>query len=305
MNLQQLSHLVALTETGSFRQAAERVNLSQPALSRSIQALEAELGLQLIDRVGKRNEPTPLGDFVVQRARNALEEVRAIHQAARLEHGHPVSLRLGMGSGPSALLSAGLMLHMLRDHPAVRLKLQRGPTRALLHSLRLRELDAVLAHVRTIDGGADLHLDVLPPLQPAFICRHDHPLRVLQRPVSIREAMLYPLVSTGLSPEMSRLINEALADAASRHEDHLHMECEDIPDLLQVVSRSDAIFLGVGAAVTKFNRERGCRVLAPLELDVPLKLEAAFAYVTVRGKTESEPSRVAREYCRQTLQSSA
>lgn len=305
MNLQQLSHLVAVIETGSFRQAADRVHLSQPALSRSIQALEQELGVQLIDRVGKRNEPTQLGSLVVRRARNALEEVREIHQEVRLRQGHPVVLRLGMGSGPSALLSAGLMLHMLQAHPAVRLKLQRGPTRALLHALRLRELDAVLAHVRTIDGGADLHLETLPALRPAFICRHDHPLHRLQRPVSIREVLDYPLVSTGLSPEMNRVISEALADTASRHEDHLHMECEDIPYLLQVVSASDAIFLGVSAAARAFNQDRGSDILAPLNLNPALKLEASFAYVTVRGKTESETSRIAREYCQEALSSSA
>ena len=47
---QKLKHLLAVVEHGTFSRAAEAVNLSQPALSRSIQALETELGLPLLDR---------------------------------------------------------------------------------------------------------------------------------------------------------------------------------------------------------------------------------------------------------------
>ncbi|MFM2120437.1 MAG: hypothetical protein RL722_1905, partial [Pseudomonadota bacterium] len=51
MTLVQLRHLVALAETASFSKAAARVHLTQPALSRSIQALEEELGQALVDRI--------------------------------------------------------------------------------------------------------------------------------------------------------------------------------------------------------------------------------------------------------------
>ncbi|WP_281078529.1 LysR family transcriptional regulator, partial [Variovorax paradoxus] len=65
MNLQQLEHLLVLAETGSFSRASEKVHLTQPALSRSIQMLEQELGMPLIDRIGKRNELTPFGAMVL------------------------------------------------------------------------------------------------------------------------------------------------------------------------------------------------------------------------------------------------
>ncbi|WP_307867184.1 LysR family transcriptional regulator [Variovorax sp. E3] len=66
MNLQQLDHLLALAETGSFSRASEKVHLTQPALSRSIQMLEQELGMPLVDRIGKRNELTPFGAMVLR-----------------------------------------------------------------------------------------------------------------------------------------------------------------------------------------------------------------------------------------------
>ena len=52
MNLRHLEHLLALADTGSFSRAAEKSHVTQSALSRSIQALETELGAPLIDRGG-------------------------------------------------------------------------------------------------------------------------------------------------------------------------------------------------------------------------------------------------------------
>jgi hypothetical protein len=59
VNLRQLAHLTALAEEGSFSRAAERLHLTQSALSRSVQTLEDELGARLIDRAGKRSTLTP------------------------------------------------------------------------------------------------------------------------------------------------------------------------------------------------------------------------------------------------------
>ena len=69
MNLKQLEHLLAVAETGSFSRAAEQLHLTQPALSRSIRMLEEELDARLIDRMGRRNELTPMGVALAFRSR--------------------------------------------------------------------------------------------------------------------------------------------------------------------------------------------------------------------------------------------
>jgi DNA-binding MarR family transcriptional regulator len=102
MNLRQLEHLLAVAETGSFSRAAERQHLTQPALSRSIQSLEDDLGARLIDRSGKRNELTPLGQAVAARARHiVLRSGRAAPQrrAAQARRSRAPS-ELALGSGP-------------------------------------------------------------------------------------------------------------------------------------------------------------------------------------------------------------
>jgi len=68
MTLVQLRHLISLAESGSFSKSAQALYITQPALSRSIRALEDELGMLLFDRVGRRIELTAFGREVVERA---------------------------------------------------------------------------------------------------------------------------------------------------------------------------------------------------------------------------------------------
>ena len=111
MTLVQLRHLVALAETGSFSKAAQAQYLTQPALSRSIRALEDELGLPLFDRVGRRVELTPFGRETLARARVLLDDADELrHHGRRLGAGHAGVLRIGLGSGPGAMLMTPLLL---------------------------------------------------------------------------------------------------------------------------------------------------------------------------------------------------
>lgn len=83
MNLRHLEHLLAVADTGSFSRAAERLFITQSALSRSIQGLESELGGPVLDRLGKRNTLTPLGLEVVARARPILRDLDQLRDSAR------------------------------------------------------------------------------------------------------------------------------------------------------------------------------------------------------------------------------
>ncbi|MEK0417749.1 MAG: hypothetical protein RI949_1755, partial [Pseudomonadota bacterium] len=76
MTLVQLRHFIALAESGSFRRSAQALFITQPALSRSIQSLEDELGQPLFDRVGWRSELTPFGHELLTHARKLAAEAK-------------------------------------------------------------------------------------------------------------------------------------------------------------------------------------------------------------------------------------
>jgi DNA-binding transcriptional LysR family regulator len=84
MNLRQLQYFVAVADDGGFRQAAARLHVAQPALSRQVQAMESELGLALLDRTSRRVALTPAGAAYLRAARAVLGGVASGVRRARL-----------------------------------------------------------------------------------------------------------------------------------------------------------------------------------------------------------------------------
>lgn len=82
MTLNELRYIVAVSQENNFRRAAERVFVSQPALSLAIQKLEEELGVQIFERSRTSVSMTPIGEQIVAQAQRALEEVAQIREIA-------------------------------------------------------------------------------------------------------------------------------------------------------------------------------------------------------------------------------
>jgi len=297
MNLQQLEHLLALAETGSFSRASEKVHLTQPALSRSIQMLEQELGMPLVDRIGKRNELTPFGAMVLARARRISSEAQELRRAAALlSDGQAGQLRLGLGAAPGALFSAPLLIHMLRDYPRVGLELHGGGPEQQLAALRARAIDALLITYRALSPSEDLRIEVLPTLRSGFVCRRDHPLARRLREagaLAFAELARFPLISTRVSDDVARRLVERYGSEASPQR-WLQVSSEEIGVLVEAVRNTDAIFLGV-LAVTRALRDGG--ELVELAVAPQAGLDAQFAFVTLEGRTEAPALQIVRGFC--------
>lgn len=282
MNLKSLEHLLAIAETGSFNKAAAKCFITQSALSRSIQNLESELGGLLIDRIGKRNELTPLGLDAVARAQSIVREAREMRYSAELLHGGGGVIRVGLGSGPSALLMHPLMELATREHPRVQVTISQGPTELQLIQLRSRELDAMVVDARRIQPAADLSIEPLGDFKAAFIARSGHPLAA-RRQVGLSDLRAYPLASTPLSDEVARALMEQYG--AHAHPDSItNIKCDDVIAMLAVVARSDAIFLGICAAARE---ALAAGQLVEIPLDPRMRLGARYAYVTMARRTEA------------------
>ena len=96
MNLRHLRAFATIADAGGFARAAARLHLSQPALSRQIQALEADLGVPLFDRIGRRVQLTSEGEDLLRRSRRLLAEAESLAERAReLKSGETGILRVG------------------------------------------------------------------------------------------------------------------------------------------------------------------------------------------------------------------
>ena len=296
MNIRSLEHLLALAETGSFSKAAERCFLTQSALSRSIQMLEIDLGGKLLDRIGKRNELTPLGQQVVERSRGIVRDAAELKRSAELLQEGAGLIRVGLGSGPGALLMQPLMRLGAEQYPRVRVSITRGPTELQLVQLRARQLDAMVVDARRVQPAPDLQIEPLGELRAGFVCRADHPL-ARKRAVSMAQVLAYPLAGIPLSAEVSRTLLEQYGPG-TQAEKITAIECEDIPGLIATVEQTQAIFLGIVAAAREgLKAGRLCQ----LKVEPELGIGARFAYVSLSGRTEAPVMQLLRQLVREQL----
>lgn len=276
MTLVQLRHLISLAQTGSFSQSATALFLTQPALSRSIRALEAELGLPLFDRIGRRSELTPFGRDAVDRARDLVLAADDLRDSGRLaSDAQEGLLRIGMGSGPGAMLMTPLLLKMAQERPRLRVEIARAGTDLLVQALRDRALDALVVDARSLRPAPDLNAEFMHDMRGAFMVRRGHPLARRRVGPGFDDLLRYPIASTPLSDEVARILVERYGPRA--HPDEcVTLRCEEIPSLVEVARQSDAVLLAIRAAAPE---------LVELKMQPALAATARFGLVTLRRRT--------------------
>jgi LysR family transcriptional regulator, cyn operon transcriptional activator len=164
MDLRHLRTFVAIVEYGGVHRAAARLHLSQPAASRQIHALEAELGVPLFDRIGRRVQLTSEGEDLLGRSRRLLSEAESLAaRAVALKKGESGILRVGATPMVIENTLAGFLIDYRGRHPGVEVHLVEEGSTAL--PTRLEHGDVLLAlmavdddrfHWRLLYPGYDL-----------------------------------------------------------------------------------------------------------------------------------------------------
>ncbi len=292
MDSRKLEHLAELATTGSFSRAAENLHLTQPALSKSIQALEEELGAVLIDRRRKPFALTAKGEMVVQRARRLLKDMDELHRVAAEDIGPEGLLRIGFGAGPWATLSRGFIQHVVEHFPRLHLQVRHGSGDALVGALHERQMDLAIVDARSFPSSPHLQAETLGHLHGSAVCRVGHPLQRLER-VTLKDLLAYPTLNTSISDEAVRWVQESHGVDLDLRQ-HTTVECEQLETLLDVCARSDAVFLGVREAAHPWVLRGEMAVLAvhPLitEFSVPIAL------VSLAGRSPSQLTTWVRDF---------
>jgi DNA-binding transcriptional LysR family regulator len=143
MDTRQLAAFCAVVERRSFSQAAERLGVTQPAVSLQVRSLEKRLGTQLLDRSGRRVEPTEAGLRLYRGAQKllALEEQLVADVAASTEGELSGDLVLGASTGPAAIVVPLLLGEFQQANPAVRVFLTVSDTHSVVERVAARELE--------------------------------------------------------------------------------------------------------------------------------------------------------------------
>jgi DNA-binding transcriptional LysR family regulator len=180
VELRHFRYFIAVAEERHFGRAARRLGIAQPPLSRQIQALEAELGVQLFERSRRMVELTSAGQSLLGHARSIFQTVDlALHEASRAARGEVGRLAVGY---PSSVAYSGLveLLRAFRQHaPDVQLVLREMPPQDQIDALKDREIDVGFVRNPIADPALAVERVRSEPLVLAMPA--DHPLASRRR----------------------------------------------------------------------------------------------------------------------------
>ncbi len=217
MDTRQLAAFCAVVERKSFSQAAERLGVTQPAVSLQIRSLERRLGTQLLDRSGRRVEPTEAGLRLYASAQRLLAlEQQLLDDVGGDEEG-PLAgtLELGASTGPGGTVVPLLLCEFGELHPDVRIRLSVSDTQTVVAQVAERELELGIV------GAAPRHRGIT--YEPFFrdevvlACPSDH--RFAGQTISLDDLRSERLIMMQEGAGVRQVIEDELRDAGVRLRD--------------------------------------------------------------------------------------
>lgn len=173
----RLLHLLTLVEYGHFGRAAEALNISQPALSKSIQALEAELDVPLVERKSGGVSLTVFGQVVAERSKPLLTVEDDLRREIRLLNEHQIgSLKVAFGPYPSITCGYAGAARLLARHPGITIGMRVSGWHEVAQQVQARTVDLGIAEISALQGNEHFTTELLGEHEGRLFCRPGHPL---------------------------------------------------------------------------------------------------------------------------------
>ena len=217
MDTRQLAAFCAVVERRSFSQAADQLGVTQPAVSLQIRSLEKRLGRQLLDRSGRRVEPTEAGRRLYRSAQRllAFEEQLLADLGEEADGELTGTLEIGASTGPGGTVIPIALAEFQQLHPAVHVALSVSDTQRVIEQVARREVElGVVGAVRRQRGVV---------FEPFF--RDEVVLAVpsghafANRTVSLDELKAEPLILMQEGAGVRQVIDDELREAGVRLRD--------------------------------------------------------------------------------------
>lgn len=287
ITLRQLTHARTLAKLGNFRRAAQVLHLSQPALTRSIQALETELGVPLFNRLAHAVEPTRFGEAFLPKAHLLLQVhddlTREMKVLKALEQ---VNLRVALGPYPYDLHAPEVLARLGSDHPGLQCRLRLDSWREVTAQVLRRDADIGVGDLAPAEPDARLDSELVGQHALHFYCRAGHP--ILARPDLTladlgEQVFVGTRASVRLGAALVKLGGRSGANDASTGDFIPAWEVDAIPATKRMVAASDA--LGV-ALLSQIHHELDSGHFCLLPLRTPW-LRLSYGFIRRRDSSTS------------------
>lgn len=281
----RLRHLLQLVEYGHFGRASAALNISQPALTKSIQALEAELGVLLLDRKRGAVVLTAFGELVAQRSRVLLNvEEDMLHEIQLLAGLEIGTLRVALGPYPSIVSGYPAMARLLAMHPKIAVTVHVAGWRDVVRQVIAREVDFGLAELGGVSADDQFETTLVGQHRGRFFCRPEHPV-LKQDPLQLAGLLEFPWIASRLPPRLAANLPQASSMAGRidpANGDFVPAIEIDVPfAMADLMAGSDALVL---SSLTLMEREllAGSAVLVPIS---GIELRSAYGFIYLKNRS--------------------
>lgn len=265
--IRRLEMLVVLDTHRSFNRASRALGISQPSLTRALQALENELGVRLFERGAADCAPTEFGKIMLARSRRILSELAEARREIALLQGLEIGeFRIGAGSYATQLWLGAAIGQLNSAHPRLRVRSTEWLWYQLADALMAAEIDVAVGEASELAGNPEIVVSRLPRRAGVVFCRTGHPLG-RRNPLEIADLATFPLAGPRLPRRiaMHLPVESALGRLAP---DGLSFQpsilCETVVGIADLVENSDALGIAPRASVARLRQRPGI-VMLPFE----------------------------------------
>ena len=209
MELKQLRHFLTAAKHRRIHAAATKLNMSQSALTRSLQTLEESLGVPLLERDSRGVRLTVYGESLAAHARIILNETqKTLNELGALSGGSRVAVSVGATPNYSSTIIAGAVTRLVKDRPNVKITVEEGSLTQLLPRLRIGELDLLLMLTPSALREPEITFEALGTEELAIVVRHGHPLTKVRKPTvdDLAKASWILSFQQGFEPDKLRIL---------------------------------------------------------------------------------------------------
>jgi DNA-binding transcriptional LysR family regulator len=245
IDVRLLRHAIALAIYRNYARAARELHISQPTLTRSIQALEAHLGCQLFDRRSRTVLPTPAGEEMLKYARQVVASSQALVEGIRQFRGlHDGTISIGLGPYAASIIAGKALGRFNAKYPGIRVTAMIDDWVNLPRRLKAREFDLVLMEASELETDHELEIKPLLPHQGFLFCSSAHPA-LKEKSQSLENLIHYPFVLPTLPQRLLTMFGGLFAngDVTFPLDRMSIIQSNDLSLIRNVVANSQAIGL--------------------------------------------------------------
>ena len=237
VSLGKLQQLVTVARTGSFSRAALELNISQPALSRSVAAIEESYGFRIFDRMGHGVQLTAAGAQVIELARPLLQTMRIFDNNLRLfGAGQAGTLSIGLAPLLASQLLARFAGEFFDWTDEARLEVMIRPGAVMLDGLKNDLIELFFFPEGYIEPDPEIDIEQVGWITPVYVVRSGHPLASRQD-LTAEDLAEFPWASSVAPPIMTGVLNPA------------RFVCDNYHILRDAVAGSDLVCISSSAFV--------------------------------------------------------